>query len=660
VKRLILVLSTIILAASAFWGLVVNGLSQIPHEDPSTAETHFNFIIPLLHYGDIFTMIAERDYSQARELLQELKLDFTHLPEDVIFIMARYNDLSNELTNQLDKLEHTLDRCEQFLSENKLNEAFVELNEARKLISEVRMLIRNIVLATEELFHILAPFISPQDMDAINKAKARLQEAIDRLAELEAWYMERMQSLEEEAERKAQGSIETEGEPVKALLPTDVTLDIRPERVWVGERVTVFGRLWSTERLIGARQVSIFLDGEHTATITTFSDGTYETSFTLPYWYVPTIEVQASYVPTGDDKEIYTAASSEVEIITVLYHHTGLKTEVPERAYPGLPVRIGGKVESDGNVIGRSVSVFFDGEPLFEDVTDDNGLFWRNIMLDRETSTGEHRLRFTTTPDNEYRSAGTSTDSVLQVEKVTPEIELQAPRFILLPQKVELTGEAYSPLPLVGAALNLETGGTSSTIVVDEGRFDVKLALPLISNFLGHRNIKASLVPREPWHLSTSRYVSIYVINLIYVAIILAALILAWKRLLVVVPGIFRKRQIPFILQEETQGQLISTVFPILEINPVPGDNLGIMLRAYYAAVVAVQKLAMIFLKPQMTMREFLNQVKFSLGKFASLFERLTYMAEKALYSNHTIREDEALLAQNMASQVDMERVTSK
>jgi len=172
VKRLILILSTIILTASAFWGLVVNGLSQIPHEDPSTAETQFNFVIPLLHYGDIFTMIAERDYSQARELLEELKLDFAHLPEDVIFIMARYNDLSNELTNQLDKLEHTLDRCEQFLSENKLNEAFVELNEARKFITEVIILIRIIVMATEVLFYILAPFLSPQDAEAIIEENA--------------------------------------------------------------------------------------------------------------------------------------------------------------------------------------------------------------------------------------------------------------------------------------------------------------------------------------------------------------------------------------------------------------------------------------------------------------------------------------------------------
>jgi len=187
-QRLIQILLTLTLIATVFWGAVASGIAQTPHENPATAESHFNIALPLLHYSEIFEQVAKGKYPEARTLIQQLKLDYAHLPEGIIFIMRRYNDLTSELTERLDSLDSMLDACEQLLSENRLDEASLKLSEASGLAGKAGEFIENISRATEELVIQVAPIVSPQEAEAVNDAQARLQRAIERLKELEAQY----------------------------------------------------------------------------------------------------------------------------------------------------------------------------------------------------------------------------------------------------------------------------------------------------------------------------------------------------------------------------------------------------------------------------------------------------------------------------------------
>ena len=661
-KKLTLVLLILILVSTVLGGAIVSGITQVPHENPSTAESSFNPAIPLIHYSEIFDQLASENYPEARTLLQQLKLiEYAHLPEEIAFIMGRYNDLIADLTRNLDNLDSILDICEQLLSQNKLDEVSVKFDEAKRLVEQIAELIETISKATEELIFQIAPFVPPQKATVVNEAEARFQKAMERLGELETWYKNKLKNLELEAEEK------------EKLLITTLTLNVIPTKAWVGNQVTISGELKATDIPLPDRDIVIFLDGRHFATIATMENGTYETSFTLPYWYISEVAEQSFYLPQDNDKSAYMASSSEIQRITILFHSTELSMEIPEEIYPGLPVEVSGKVSSRGNVVGRNIKALLDGEPLFEITTDDHGLFKRQLMLSKGIQTGGHNLRFIVEPDDKAYSAGVSIDKDLNVVKIMPQMNIHVPSIIFLPRSVKFTGEPYpsvslhsvidltgkihSPLALKEATLTLEMAGVSTMAGTDGEEFELELDLPFRFNIVGYEDMEASLATVEPWHFPATYKVKIFVINLVYLVIILAAFILAGVVLLMRRKGILCKEDSLYISAEKLQMPVRVTEFRLPEIKLVPGDNQHVILRAYYITVAVVQRLVGVFLKPQATLREFSSQVMPLLNKFAGLFAKLTSLAERALYSRHSLGDNEASQAQNIALKMEEQGV---
>jgi len=656
VKRLTLILVIVVLIGSAFGGSVASGVTHIPHENPATARTDFNLAVCVLHYAEIFDLVADRQYPTALTLLEELNLDFVHLPEELIFIMNTYSALSTELTNTLDELHNTLDRCEWLLSQNKPDEALVELDGARRLITEATALIHDIDRATQELFQTLAAFALPQDAEALNVAKARLESALERLAELEAWYRDYVQTLEAEAT----------GE--QTLLVTELTLAISPTQVWVGDQITLSGLLRSTEGPLGGRQVSIFLEGDLFCSATTLGDGTYETSLALPYRYMPLMIVQASYLPAGDDKKTFTAASSEIREISVLFNVTNIKMAIPDEAYPGWTTRISGQLSSQGATGGRNVDVLVDGEVLFSASTGSSGFFQHDVTLDGDAPLGERMLRAIVGPDNESRSAGTSADGILSVMKVTPELEVEVPRFVILPQGIEWTGQVWPPLrtqtwvdirgsvtstlPLEGAALTVGMAQASAAGTVDAGDFESRVALPYSFGTVGSEHMEVKVVPSEPWYHPAAQTVQTFVINLFYLAIAVAGLVLAVLIVPARILGMARRRKgVSTPAEKSAMGRALGKAW-LPEMKPAAGDYRSMILQAYYMVAAAVQRVASVFLEPHMTLREFFSKVASPKSRFGQLFHKLTGLAEEALYSSHVLGSAQASLAQDLRLQL--------
>jgi hypothetical protein len=655
-RKLTLVSVAVVLAVSALGGVVVSGTTPVPHENPMTAGSRFDFAPPLLHYSDVFGRISERDYENARALLRELKIDFANLPQEIVFIMARYNELSAELTRTLDRLDSILDSCEQLLSQNKLDEVAPVLDEAGGIVEEVAEFMETIGIATDEMLGLLAPFASPEEAGALSVARARLQKAVERLRELEEWYRSRLEALDKEAEEK------------ETLLSTELTLDVSPAQVWVGDPVTLSGALQSEDMPLPGREISIFLGGKEFTTAATREDGSYECRFAVPYWYTPRMAAQSFYLPRGDDRAGFTAALSVLRTIDVLFHSTDVTMDVPDVIYPGLVVEIGGEVVSQGNSVGREVNVLLDGQPLFEAITDDCGSFRQQATLTGETRAGVHSLSVSVAPENESRSAGASSDSTLNVVKVTPEVLIYAPKFVLLPRtveaggelpfpfslrgRVELRGELRSPLPMQGAALTLEMAGVSTTARTDGGNFKLGMDLPLDFSLVGLEELKLGLVPAESWHLSAERRATVFVVNLVYLGIVVMALVLAVVMLAIRVSHIAKRTARSPLYREAPQSLAAVPESSLPAIRAEPVDSKGLILQAYYEAAAGVQRLAGRLLTPQVTLREFLAQVGPALGWLAEAFTRLTGLAERALYSHHRLGKGDASLAGALASEL--------
>jgi hypothetical protein len=640
-KRLAAISLSIILISLASWGAITAATNKnIPHEDPSTAETCFDIALPsLLHYSDILNQVVKKNYPEARALIQQLKLDYAHLPDEIRFIMARYNDLITELTQKLDSLDAVLDECEVLLSQNKLEDARPKLGQAKWLIDEAAGIVEDTSKATDELIHRLAPFIPPQEVRAVNEAKARLYKAVERLKELEDWYRDKLQSFETTTAEKEE------------LLSTEVTLDVNPAEVWVGGALTASGVLKTEGNTpLNARNISILLDGKRSITATTAEGGSYEVTLDIPYHYTPEMIAQASYVPKGEDKDSFLASSSPVKKIAVLFHPSQLEVEAPEKAYPGLPMEISGKVSSEGNIVSRRVTALLDRETLFEAVTDEQGLFKRRVTLSPRAWVGAHKLSVRVAPEDKSRSAGCSIDRTLGVIKAMPQIEVHAPTIVVLPRPIEVSGEIYSDLPMQGAVASLETEGATTKVAVENGRFQACLDLPFQFSLAGFQEFRLSIKPIEPWQLPAGTGMRIFVINAPILGIILA----------IAIPlGVvsIRKRRRP-----EKEGE-ISPIPPevrsFAEDTPLlhkPETKLegttGTILQAYFRTVKGVEKMTRIFMKPQMTLREFLKEVTPKLSSATEAFAELTNLAERVLYSPYTPEKDEALRAEQLASQV--------
>ncbi len=635
-KKLIAISLSIILIAS--WGVSL-AAAKIPHENPSTTKTDFDIALPsLLLYSDILNQVAERNYPETRALIQRSKPAYAHIPEEIRFVMTRYNDLITELTDSLDSLDAALEECELLISQNKLEDARPKLTQTKWLVDETTDLLEDITMATDELIRRLAPFIPPQQAEAVAETEARLRGAAERLKELDYRYRNTLETLNTAASEKEELSI------------TKVTLDINPAEAWVGDSITASGTLKAEEnRALAARDVSILLNGEYFATASTAGDGAYQVTFDMPYDYIPETTVQASYLPEGEDGKNFLASSSPIKMMATLFHFTQLEVEAPGEAYPGLPIEISGKITSEGDFANRHISGLLDNEPLFEAITDDQGLFWQREVLSSQTWVGEHELSISVAPEDKSRSAGCSINTTLTVIKATPQIKIDAPTLVVLPGTIEVNGEVYSELPMQGAILDLKIGGTSTTTTVEDGKFQAKLNLPFQFSPMGYQELQVNVAPAEPWHLPTEARMHIFAINSASLGIVLATVIPLGVVLSTRKRRAWREGKVPLISLETRE---LPQVIPPWKPEAKLEGTKGVIFKAYFTALEIVERVTKIHMTPQMTLREFLIKVKPDIGSAGEAFSQLTALTERASYSLYMPGEDEAAGAERLTLKV--------
>ena len=79
----------------------------------------------------------------------------------------------------------------------------------------------------------------------------------------------------------------------------------------------------------------------------------------------------------------------------------------------------------------------------------------------------------------------------------------------------------------------------------------------------------------------------------------------------------------------------------------------GAILQAYYKAMKIVEGMTEILMKPQSTLRGFLEEATPQLNGAAEAFTGLTSLAERVLYSPYMPGEDEVLKAESLALKVE-------
>jgi hypothetical protein len=601
---------------------------HVPHEDPGSALGRLDGFSFLAHYVDILTLVSLSDYGNASKLMDEMR--FVSVPDNLRYVADRYSGLIEELIDVLDNLEKHLDEASGLLGDYRLSEATEVLQKAGVLVVKAELLLGDLQEATSVLSSRLGVFAASAESKLV-EVYGRLQAMLQRLRELIDRYHALMLSLRNEVQQ-----IEK-----KMLKDTELSLGLSADSVFVGELIVASGRLVSDGVGLANRNVTVSLNGQKVAFALTNIDGFYSVSMKIPYWYVDTLAVKASYAPVGGDRDVYLGCVSRILTLDVLFYETRLDVTAPKEAYPGLSFIVSGKVFSlDGLPLnGRSVRVLLDDVLLSRTETDMEGFFLVHSTVGSWVSLGAYKLVVIVDAEGVY--AGVSQERSLLVSQFATEVDVSVPSFLVLPAGVFVEGQVSSVRgPLAGALVTLEL--SSETIVVEsssEGWFNATLHVPLNLVLAGFQEVRVLVDPIEPWQALGEGRAGVFIVNPFNLGLIFAAF--------ACMGAAFYMRMVRSSFKKSEGLIEVSEVLGVNSVLERPIEEVGLPSRsgakfegvkrrvvsAYVRALRGIESVSGVVLLPEMTLREFLLAVEPKLNDASKIFGDLTTLVEKVLYS---------------------------
>lgn len=661
-KRLAIVLSIIILLATISPGFsILAQPTHTPHENPAATKSSSDLAALLLSYSKTFDLIATRQYQDAQSVLNELEQ--ANIPDELRYIIDRYNTLTQELLTTLDNLESLLDEASILLSCNQISDAKEKLDEAEAITYDTQFLLKDIEAATNTLGDRLGVPAAPATSQ-IRQAYDHLEQSLHPPRQLSNELNQLQQSL---ADRRQTQTIE--------LMPTELSLSISPASAFVGNSITASGRLTSDGNPLANRKLTLFLDSEPLVT-TTDLDGSYATKITIPYEYVSTMTLNAVYVPSGDDDvDTYLASKSSPVVVNTMSHSTLLEVSAPETAHPGLPITISGQVSSTGDNIERTIKVLWDNTQLAEETI--QGQFSLEITPPPQTSTEEHSLTVVATPQGRY--SGTSKKLGIDISRLSIQTDIQVPQFIIMLEPIQIRGKvSHNLAPVQDARVSLAFRQSSTTAkTATDGSFTATMRLPRLSvptsvsanpffattttvelpldlSLVGPQQLTITIEPVEPWYAPFQIERWVFTVNPLNIGLMLVAFLslglLVYNQVRTRVPKIRKEKVIP-----QPQVRELPAVTPTVEHKHKFTGIKGRILSAYISGLEAVEKITSISMTAHVTLREFLKTTTPWLPTAIKPFSELTTIAEVALYSAHRLDEDIAIRAEQLATTVKEE-----
>ena len=246
-KRLAIALSIIAALGMLFTGLPTLARPiLIPHENPATAKSSLDVATLLLSYRSIFDLAAIQQYQNAQDMLQEM--DRADIPEELRYIIDRYNDLSTQLFDTMNNLEFLLDQSSALFSQKQFPDAEEKLDQARIASQDIQFLLVDIEAATDSIGDSLGVFAAA--------ATSQTQQAYDRLEQS----LKRLGQLSEELNQLLDDLIEDPSAAITTSFYHPTLLEVSaPETGHPGLPFTISGRISSTGDNID-RTIKVLLD----------------------------------------------------------------------------------------------------------------------------------------------------------------------------------------------------------------------------------------------------------------------------------------------------------------------------------------------------------------------------------------------------------------
>ena len=445
---------------------------------------------------------------------------------------------------------------------------------------------------------------------------------------------------------------------------TELSLKIEPMVAFVGDSISFEGGLTSKGKPLAGREIDILIDDSRYITAKTRTDGHYQGTLQVPYWYIPEIDLHALYYPRDEDIGLYIASLSPVVKLKVLYYEAGLEVTVEDKAYPGLETTVSGKFDYGQSppLIERKVEIYLDDVFITELKAGEE--FSQEIKLSPELDVGKHTITVSAVAAERYSPVVAS--AILDVTKAPLILDINIPAVALIPGGIGLGGKLYSEVgPVSGAQIRMGLGKSQVELVSSEdGTFDTEIKMGMGFSLIGSQDLGIQVIPQEPWHATLTTTRNMVVMNMVNCGGILILLVF----LAIFLPGRLRGRLRMYswrrarpaiaIAQPEPAPVYSETVLvPALpeESGETDGEPRNRIFYWYRLILRLVQRMSRALLRPQQTLREFARESSQVLGPAAKYFIELTRMAEKLLYSQYRPSEGDVEKSKQLSHTIEEE-----
>jgi hypothetical protein len=609
--------------------LVVGEPGKIPHEDPAVATSNLDVFALLSNYVDILTLLSQSNYDNASMLMDDLS--FITVPDDLRYIIDRYNELIQQLMDLIESLDFQLNEAERLLDQLRVDEASEILDNVAILVTKAELLIKDVEDATSVMAQNLGVFSAASEL-GLTEIYSRLQEVIQRLNDLIAENHELLLNLRGDVQ-----NIESLN-----LKRTELSLSLNTTRLFVGESCLASGRLVSEGENLSNRVVMLFLDNENVADSLTDENGAFFATIAIPYNYVDNVNVSAVFVPVGDDRLIYFGSSSPVVVVDVLFFETLLDVSLPSDVFPGLGFTVNGRVVSDSGMglDGRFVSFYSDSNLVGQVQTGQNGEFFYESIVGSDLL-GLFSFGIKVDSDGVYD--GVFQEYVVFVKRFATIVEVDVPSYVIIPSGVFVEGYVRSVNgdSLDDALVTLEFSNNSVAVKsFGGGKFNGTVYMPLNLVFVGYQELSVSVDPVEPWQDSFVKRTSVFVVNPFNIGLLSTAFISVG---IVFYSRISASRSKARKMKKENKqvndDKEESIKMDIEDFSLLPSRNYsgikGRIAKAYVRALRSVESYVGVSLSSEMSLREFLLIVEPKLSKASLYFGELTFLVERIMYSEY-------------------------
>ncbi len=228
--------------------------AQTPHINPTAAKDTLEATEMLSSYSNLFNLAALRQYHGAQSMLTEIRT--IEIPDELQYIIDRYNNLSRELFTTMNSAEYLLNEASALFSEDQNKNAQEKLDEAGAAIQKAQFLLIDIEAMTDTLVNKLGVLAAP--------STSRFKQAIDRLMAS----LKLLQKLTIEIDRLRQQLSENPVMSIKPRFYYPTLLDVSaPATIHPGLPFTVSGKVQSNSSSI-ARTIKLCLDDTELAEVT--------------------------------------------------------------------------------------------------------------------------------------------------------------------------------------------------------------------------------------------------------------------------------------------------------------------------------------------------------------------------------------------------------